>query len=235
MKKVLFITALLFLFIAQTFCQERVNRKKLVFANVSEVMTAATGWAYNSTLGEWIDYKNVISNDKRYKGEYNSLQGYYMMSHVNQNFITIQVKTVIYKDIKYYVVVVQKWSGAYEYPEIYEDWYTFKRITGYIFTEKEYNKLKDINDKVELKTKYIVSVNERYEKYNDIMFLDLIQTALVSEQSAYSSEYIFPIMKSTEGTIRFYLPDDFSPYKKYDFEEQYFETDYTNFSKLIIK
>ena len=36
------------------FAQERINREKLSFDMTSGTLSKATGWAYNSTLGEWI-------------------------------------------------------------------------------------------------------------------------------------------------------------------------------------
>jgi len=47
--------------------QDRVNREKLSFSETSQCLYSATGWVYNKSLGEWIDYKNVISEDKSFK------------------------------------------------------------------------------------------------------------------------------------------------------------------------
>lgn len=219
----------------QLFSQERVNREKLSFGTVSGIITKSTGWAYNTTLGEWVDYENVISESKDYKEKYKSLQGEWMMSRESQSFLELQTKSIVYKGITYYVLIVDKWSGRYEYPNIREDWYTFKETTGYIFTKEEYQKIQNIEGLVELKTKNEVSMGSKYESYDETKFLDLIQTELSKEKSEYSTEYTFPIMKSKEGAIRFYLPDYFSSYSKYDFDKKYFETDLDNFSKIIIK
>jgi hypothetical protein len=217
------------------FGQERINREKLSFNSTSGILFKAIGWAYNSTLGEWIDYVNVISDDKDYKTKYLSLQGAYMMSKTSQNFQKVQTRTVIHKGKTYYVLMVDKWSGRYEYPSIREDWYEFKETIGYIFSEEEYQKLLNIESLVELKTQYSVSIGSKYEKYDEIKFLDLIQTELSTEKSEFSYEYTFPIMKSKEGAIRFYLPDNFSTYSKYDFDKEYLETDFESFTKIILK
>jgi hypothetical protein len=222
-------------FFLQVFGQERTNREKLNFDTTSGILLKATGWAYNSTLGEWIDYENVISDDKDYKVKYKSLQGAYMMSHRSQNFQKMQTRTVSYKGTTYYVLIVDKWSGRYEYPSIREDWYEFKETIGYIFTKDEFQKLFNIETLVELKTRYMVSIGSKYEKYDETKFLDLIQTELSQEKSKYLSEFTFPIMKSKEGNIRFYLPESFSTYSKYDFEKKYFETDFESFTKLTLK
>ena len=233
--KLTLITILLTGNLFQVFGQERTNREKLSFDTISETLSKAIGWANNSTLGEWIDYENVISDSKDYKDKYKSLQGEWMMSRISQNFQKVQTKTVTYKGTTYYVLIVDKWSGRYEYPSIQQDWYTFKQTIGYIYTKAEYQKLLNIESLVELKTQYMVSIGSKYEKYDEIKFLDLIQTELVQEKSKYSSKYTFPIMKSKEGAIRFYLPESFSTYSKYDFEKNYFETDFDSFTKIILK
>lgn len=233
--KLVLITLLMTGSLFQVFGQERTNREKLSFDTTSGTLSKATGWAYNSTLGEWIDYENVISDSKDYKDKYKSLQGQWMMSRISQNFQKVQTKTVTYKGTIYYVLIVEKWSGRYEYPSIKEDWYTFKQTIGYIYTKEEYQKLMNLDTLIELKTKYMVNMGSKYEKYDETKFLDLIQTELSQEKRKYSSEYTFPIMKSKEGAIRFYLPDSFSSYSKYDFEKKYFETDFESFTKIILK
>lgn len=233
--KLTLITLLLTGTLTQVFGQERTNREKLSFDTTSGNLSKATGWANNSTLGEWVDYENVISDSKDYKDKYKSLQGAYMMSSISQNFQKVQTRTVTYKGTTYYVLIVDKWSGRYEYPSIREDWYTFKQTIGYIYTKQEYQKLLNIENLVEVKTQYMVSMGSKYEKYDETVFLDLIQTELSKEKSKYSSEYTFPVIKTNEGAIRFYLPDSFSTYSKYDFEKKYFETDFESFTKIILK
>ena len=44
--------------------QDRVNREKLSYSDTSDKLTTAVGWSYNTTHGEWIDYNNMIENDK---------------------------------------------------------------------------------------------------------------------------------------------------------------------------
>ena len=223
-----------------SFGQDRVNRDKLSFLNESGKFTSAVGWSYNTTLGEWVDYNNVIENNKSYKEKYKVLQGSYMMSHRTQNFISIQTKTIMFKDNKYYVVLVEKWNGDYKYPNIREDWRIYKTTYGYIFTETEYNKLNNIEDVINLETQYVVSMGSSYEEYDEVVFLDKIQTDLSSEKSKYSTTHTFPIKKAENGDIRFYVPNSFSTsqyslYNKVDFDKEYFETTFDNFIKFIIK
>jgi hypothetical protein len=80
----------------------------------------------------------------------------------------------------------------------------------------------------------MVAMGSKYESYNENNFLDLIQTELATKKNQYSREYIFPVMKSKEGLIRFYLPEDFSNYSSYNFDIRYFESDVENFNKILI-
>lgn len=220
----------------QVFGQERANREKLSFVTSSEnKLSKATGWAYNTALGEWVDYENVISDDKNYKDKYKLLQGSYMMSHSSQSFQWLWTRTILFNGTVYYVLIVNRWSGAYQYPSIQEDWYEFKETIGYIYTKEEYQKLLNIESPLELKTKYKVSMGSKYEKYDETIFLDLIQTELSKIKSAYSPEYTFPVMKSKEGAVRFYIPESFSTYSNYDFEKKYFECDFETFVNTIIR
>lgn len=215
------------------YAQDRVNRKELKFANKTKVLSKATGWAYNQKLGEWIDYENVISDDKDYKTKYKILQGRTMMSKYSKNFINMQFKLVAYEKKLYYVLVLTKWVGSYKYPNIKEDWRSWKRTYGYIYTQSEYEKIKSLNggQTIELKTKKMVSMGGLFEKYNEKKFLDLIQTELASEDKMVSN-YIFPITQTVSESkvvIRFFVPELTS---KYSFKESYFETTPADFSKL---
>jgi hypothetical protein len=203
------------------FTQERVNRPKLKFEASSDTLTKATGWAYNETLGEWIDYENSISDDNHYKKDNGRLEPYIKYAtYQNFNFITSQ--TLKFKGIKFYLLSINKTDD------------TSERTFGFIFTENEYQKLNKIDSIVDLKTNIMV-IFPFHEEFNETLFLDLIQTALNTESTEYASTYLFPVMKSKEGMIRFYLPDLFNEYRNYDFDKAYFEVDPKSFSKIILK
>lgn len=249
--RTIIILSLFLTYYSQSFGQERINRKKLSFEKNSEIMTEAIGYSYNSTLGEWIDYENIISNEKDYKNRYNSLQSNWnkkrykssvyedIMSEVDQNFISIQTKTIFFNETIYYILTVEKWDGRFEYPKIRADWYRFKQTIGYIFTEAEFKKLDKFDKSIAIKALSVVVI----EDYEETKFLDLIQTQITEklkiEKNKYVTETIFPVLKSDEGKIRFYLPvgsNAYLPdYPKYDFDKAYFETDQENFSKIFIK
>jgi hypothetical protein len=211
--------------------QERINREKLKFVKISKPLEKAKGWEYNATRGEWVSYNNVISQNK---GKLNSRT---MMSSNSQNFIKIQTKSVTYKGADYFVLIINKWNGEYVSINIHElEWRKYRQTFGYIFSKEEYQKLNNIENLIELKTKYMVSIDifPITKPYSETEFLDLIQTELETGKSENSTVYIFPVLKSTKGDIRFYLPDSFSK-DAYDFDKKYFETSLKSFSRIIIK
>lgn len=220
--------------------QGRENRTPIEFTSTGRTIDKATGWAYNESLGEWIDYDNVISDSKDYKERFKSLRGAYMMSMTHQSFIEMQFKTVVVDGVTYYVLVVKKWNGSYEYPSIREDWRSYVDYEGYIFEASEYNKLTQLDSSgvvSELKTKKMVTFNTLYKKYDQSEFLALIQTEIKEPSKSYSREYIMPIMLATsEGIIsaRFYVPEQFSYYSNYDFAKQYFEVTVSVFNTLLL-
>jgi len=235
MKRFL-ITLLIGLITSSVFAQSRVNRTKYSFIDSSEKIFSATGWSYNEILGEWIDYENVISDDKTYKERYKTLQGSYMMSRIKQNFIDIMTKSLIVDGQEYFIVMVKKWNGKYRYPAIYEDWIYWEEVQGFIFTKEEYSKILDFSGKIQLVSNNYVSHGSFYENYDEQVFLDLIQNELKSE-NWYVQNYKFPILKTdSDGSevIRFYVPQSFGN-DEINFDKKYFETSTTNFDKLILK
>jgi hypothetical protein len=225
--------------IGWTFCniygQARNNLPKLTFDDSSDILSTAIGWAYSKFNGEWIDFDNVICPDKMYKTQYPSLIGTgSMLSRYYQNFVSIQTKSLIFENKKYYVIIIEKWRGYYKYPSINQDWIAKKTKIGVIFNHEEYNKIKNITGKIELKA--IGSI----ESDSDDGMLDIIRNILMRQKEPDNSRYgvkIFPILKSEEGMIRFYIPTDemYYPYKNVNFETSYFETDPENFSKIILQ
>ena len=204
------------------FTQERVNRPKLKFEASSDTLTKATGWAYNETLGEWIDYENSISDDKNSKQNYKVCDLFYQ----NQNFSKLYTKSILHKGLKYYIFIIEKCASFKA---------DFKKFDGYIFTDDEYQKLSNLQNIVELRTFGNVSQILKSNSIDETLFLDLIQSELLKEEEKFKANYIFPVMKSSEGMIRFYLPDFFWESNIYNFDKAYFEVDPKSFSKIILK
>lgn len=227
MKKFI-IFSLVFLFSTNCYSQARVNRPEIIFENQSEVLNQATGWSYNSDLGEWVDHVNAISSELRIR---------HGPSRLAQNFIEMQFKTVNVNNEKYYVLIVRKQRGAYMYPEIYEDWFRWVEIFGYIFTKTQYNKIWDFDatgSVIKIVTKQWTSVRRE----NADTLLDMIQTNLLSDEKW--GVCTFPIMKASvenEEFIRFYVPEcsygnDYDSF--INFDKEYFEVTISEFDKLKV-
>ena len=152
-----------------------------------------------------------------------------MFSQSYQNFVSIQTKTILYNGIKYYILVVDKWDGYYEYPSIRENWTEVERIYGYIFQESEYMNLLNDSKSQNSKASWLVSIDKSI--YNDIVFLDYIQSAL--NGSNYNS-YVFRVNKVNTGLIRFQLPGYGSP-DDIEIKDEYFELKIEDFNKIILK
>lgn len=217
-----------------TFGQERINRGKLEFSSESMVLNKTVGWSYNNAIGEWVDYGNVICSDKTYKSSDNeykvkyNLSGSNLMSRSYQNFNSLQIKSLSYKDVKYYVLIVDKWDGNYKYPTLNQDWTFFRKTCGYIFNEEEYNKLKNIKSDTITKiniTHFVEDINV----YKESKFLELIEYELSA--TTFCEPYSFNLIKSHDGHIRFFLPDKTNEIESFEFK--YFETSKDNFDKLL--
>lgn len=241
MKKILIVLTLI-LGTLVTNSQDRVNRSKISFDQSSEILNTSIGWKYNETLGEWVDYENVISDDTKYKGEYKSLQGMYMKSYSVFNFNFLQIKTISFNGKKYYVFITNEFKGRYRYPSIKEDWIQYERFVGYVCDEIQYIQLKKYSS-VKFSKKVVYDLE--FESYNESTFLDLIQTEMLkpTRNSIYDN-YSMLVVKSNNDKIRFLTPemDMFFEEKKYsnfttkpiyDFKKMYFETDVNNFNKIL--
>ncbi|MCC4228415.1 hypothetical protein [Zunongwangia profunda] len=232
-----FIVFFLFTNTYTIFSQERVNKENLKFKeNIGELLSAK-GWEYNTSTGDWVGYNNLIEGDARWKDENTDDASDYIKSHREQNFIKLEFKTIEYKNEIYYVLLVSKWNGRYNYPAIRKDWITFKQLEGFIYTEEQFNELKSFEKEIDLVTINQISthIDDDYTIQDP---LDRIQYTLehIQERSKYASKYLFPVRISDEGLIRFLIPDIKSSYKEnYDFSKYYFEITMEDWNKLIGK
>ena len=247
MKRKYYLLALIYLFfIGYGYSQPRVNRKSLTFEKSTKIITRAKGWSYNSTLGEWLEYDNVLSSDKGYKERYKALQGKWMMAKTKQNFISLQAHEFSFNDTEYCILIVNKWKGKYKYQALERDWYEYKALDGYIFLKNEYLKILNFDKELFLNTPRSVFMDFSDGDFNESKLFARIHTAMLEEIGQYfSTLHTFPMYKSDEGDIRFYLPEKskevrrrffppnlFGGYENADFHNAYFELDAITFLKL---
>ncbi|AWH86169.1 hypothetical protein HYN59_14095 [Flavobacterium album] len=223
--------------------QERIDRPDLKFEKSSQVLTEATGWIYNKSSGKWMENLNTITTDKPYSDSKRAIE--YMRSRSSSTFNKLQIKTITYNNTPYYILVMERWAGSYKYPSIQKDWQTGIRNYAYIISEEEYNKLRNIQNSIEVLVEGDVYIYE----YDETKLLDEIQNELIKidQQKALETpkkkkqkneekkgrKMLFLVTKSTEGQIRFKLPMTIYGSAP-DFSQEYYETAPENFSKLII-
>ena len=247
MKTALFIFTFSFL-TAGVFSQARVNREMAFFLpKSSEVITEADGWHYNSSLGQWIGNKNVITRDTNFRPNPKSA------SESIENFISLQVRMFNFEGTEYYLLNVRHWWGDWKYPNSKQDWIFGDITSGYIFTAEEYNKLHALKRLRENRGMsffiprtaetapkiigWVIGSAELY-KDDDAYWIEKIQSEMtdtVGRGQSYA-KYVFPIAISEEGNIRFRLPAETDDYPgKVNLKESYFEITPEVFSKILIE
>jgi hypothetical protein len=234
MKKIKFlIFTICVLNISILLSQSRENRKKFTFTGRSQKISNSTGWSYNKEIGEWVDYKNVILNNKEYKDMDKSIF-IPRVGKTEQNFKSIDFRTISFRGVKYYILMIQKSGGWYIYPNIRKDWISRDLYLGHIFSENEFKKLLSLENEVELITTGPIRLGRIYD-YEETKFLDLIQTRLTTDESEFymgeNWERKFPVKKTkSDGSevIRLLLPS-----LSCDFENNYFEISPKDFKKLL--
>lgn len=200
--------------------QSRINSETITYHKESDYITEATGWCINSS-GIWVGNKNLI-----YTSESPRIL---KLGLSEQNFIKMNSASFFYEGKKYYVINVYKYRGSY----ILEEWTSNKIRDVFIFTERDFNKLRKFKKTLKLVT------NKHKMLFNDSE--ELLKSAF---NSSFGSKYHFRVYRSDEGKIRFLLPQ--SKYYAYDsrvirnnrycfddIESSYFEISEEEFNKLI--
>lgn len=138
MKKIL-VAILVVIGVMSGSAQERVNGFVNYYTNQSQILKKAIGWAYNTSNGQWVSHKNMLSPFKMCSA---MSWGYY------DNFNKIQIKQITYNDTNYYAVFIRYTGGAYKYPYIEEDFYQISEVYIMLINEENYNKLFDLDNNI---------------------------------------------------------------------------------------
>ena len=222
MKKFYFIIALCLIY-AASFGQDRVNRVKLSFGNEGAILSKITGWGYDNAVGEWVDCDNIIEYRSQYKQTATQES---WKSHEFNNIISLQFKTITYKETPYYVLVWEKWDGEYDYPNIYEGWNFWRTKMFLFFSQEKMNELKNITNNPKTIKVPITSKRGRWDRTADV---DIIQSSL---ERRYQTTVNFTIYKATNGSVRF-LFEQHMYYDESSIDRGYFEICESDFFDLI--
>lgn len=219
-----------------SFAQTREDRAKLSYEYESEILDKAVGWSYDSIIGEWVSFNNFITLNKKFVKDFNILTDGNIASGVSQNFLSIRTKAIRFIDDIYYVLIIEKWNGGYEYPSIRQGRYSFITTYGYIFPKKEFSKLNTVDKYIELKTNRIVSVRSNYDELDKLNFLDLIQAEIRSNTSKEQNFQILNTFDNEKPVVRFHLPAwSYPPFPKFNLKHKYFEISPDEFKKILVK
>jgi hypothetical protein len=228
MKKLLFSMLLSVFTLTNTQAQERVNRDKCTFSTTSTPIDNVSGWAYNKEKGQWIEFRNMISDDTY--DNYPSLKETNYHKSRSMNFKTIVFKTFIHNNETFYVLIVDEIKGRYKYPSIQEDWYEYKSLTAYVFNKAEFEKIKNYQS-----AKPLFSVGGSLYDYKEgeSVLLDKIQTEFQNNGARRS--FTFQVMKTEDGVnVRFRNPEYVSTYSSNDnFQKNYFEVSVEVFNQFL--
>ncbi|MBR5102435.1 MAG: hypothetical protein IK092_04870 [Muribaculaceae bacterium] len=222
MKKFYIIITLAFI-CAVGFGQDRVNRVKLSFGNEGAILSNITGWGYDNAVGEWVDCDNFIEYRSQYKQTATQAS---WMSHEFNNIISLQFKTITYKENPYYVLIWEKWDGEYDYPNIHEDWNFWKTKVFLMFSQEKMDELKNITNNPKTIKVPITSKRGRWDKSADV---DVIQSSM---ERRYQTTVYFTIYKATNGSIRFIF-EQLLYYNESGIDRGYFEICESDFLNLI--
>lgn len=223
-----FILGLFITFSNLVFAQQRIDKPNLQFEQSSQIIVQADGWCLNA-YGKWIKNNNLVCA----MAAKTSAEKLVLSCDEHQSFIDIQSKTInVYDSVTYHVLIIRRYVGHYKYPAIEQGFYTSIQTEGYIFSIEEFAKLENLTDSI--KCQYIGKVDCECTSNE---FIGLLENKLSSNYESYRFCY-FPVMKSIEGKIRFYIPDCFLGrnvlHPDPNFNQSYFETSIDNFNKLFI-
>lgn len=206
------------------FGQDRVNRTKLSFGNEGIKMKKFTGWNYDDQAGEWFDCRNVLIERK--KNQWHAKDPSLRAKYYN-NIISLQFKTITYKQTSYYVLVWEKFRGRYIYPYIQEDWIFWPTKIFLMFTEEDMEKLWNLtNDPVNIQV--LAPLRIPNENIDDV---DVIQNHMDIYYGKDShKDMSITIYQATDSSIRFI----FNEYAiKNNIQEHYFELTEAEYQNLL--
>ena len=243
MKKIALTTIMIFIsYIALS--QPRVDGK--ITAKVvrsSPIITNIVGWEYDMTTKKWCGYYNTLRNIYCQNNKIPKRISPSKMSSCT-NIISMQTKSVLFNEEKYYLLIMPYYIGAWRYPNILQDWYYGKAYHLYILKKDEYEKMKNLVDGIN----YIKVVKGTTYGHPSFSWFETFNQAFISifdDEKGYIDDsdcLNFYIKKENDNIIRF---QDLS-YEKLDtgiknemfespnFDMRYFEIKKTEYLKLFV-
>jgi hypothetical protein len=102
-------------------------------------LTIAKGWILCKDE-QWVSRQNKIPT--KYASTSPTTENFGTSGLGSDNFISLNLHSVVYGD-KQYVILIKKYkNGWYEYPTIYEEWHSCISTEYYFFYKSEFDKLR---------------------------------------------------------------------------------------------
>lgn len=233
MKNKIILSLVIFITSFTVYSQSRQNRSNLTFTKKSEKLTEATGWALNKQTGKWVDNNNVI--DK-------TICKSYWVSHISQNFKSIETASIEYNGETYYVILFEKQSGSYKYPNIQEDWEPHKQTDFFIINQNDFNTIQNILKQKDgkdylissklhdnINNRFVILGGEHLYNYDNLM----AKITITLEKGGILEQCMMINSQVVDGkeVVRFRMPE-YCSLAKYA-KDEYFECSLTEFSKIM--
>jgi hypothetical protein len=218
--KISIIFIFLLFFNMNVYSQKRVSKELIEIDFIGTRLVSATGWSYENSTQKWKSNKNKTPIPY-YKVGYN-------------NFKWIQFAKTTKDDVTYYLLIFSSIDGAYKYPRISRDWYSYDRTYTFIIPEQHYFETKNTVDSDSADNTTIKAISSFDESYcNGIIdrkYISLVEANIDKKSKIYSytsTGFTFNIQTIDNETIaRFSL-------KESDFNANYFEVPNEEFRKLF--
>ncbi|MCL6220503.1 hypothetical protein [Zunongwangia pacifica] len=219
MFRILNLTTIYLLVISYSFsvnAQSRIEPDLKISKDI-EILKDATGWVYDSQENSWTDHRNYIRKNTIENEELN-LNKSIIKSTSYQNFDSISLQKINYKNHFYYLFIIKCLEGEYTYPTLKKDWNYQSETKIFIFDETDINNLKGLNDYLCITTSRKIVMTK-----NDKDYASNIKRELMRLPNKSSKQYTFVIRKLDDESVHFLLPQFYTTDPIETIQNKYFE------------
>ncbi|WP_044263176.1 hypothetical protein [Bacteroides timonensis] len=128
MNKFIIVTAVFLCCVISLNGQQRVDGADVIkISQQSQIVSSVVGWCYNDTYNKWCGYYNVILNDFKNNNKVPKYAENYLYSYNDEEILSLQIKSVIYKGEKIYMLYIGQQDYYYDYLSIEEGYHSYKK------------------------------------------------------------------------------------------------------------
>lgn len=201
-----FLICIIFLSISSlVFSQKREDGVMIDFLKTGDSLTKANLYWYDNDKEKWIEKLNAV----------------------NSYFGVPQFKMIIVDNKKHFVMCVKTVEVRYKYPTLEQGRYIADIYKGFIFSEEEYSKLKNLSS----------AFTEYDEVTTSNLDLEEFRVRVIKRlkgEIGGGGRLPMKVKKEDDLTVRFMFPEKEESWR-IPFEKRYFETSLDEFNKLFIE